>query len=569
MPSTANKDKNQSDSNRPSPNPTTSSRPNTRNDTKRNGGAAILEDNQDINDALEGRKFLEKHSLLCPPGEPPTHDSLSTCLHQISAMASVPKPVLNAIRAVAFLLEEMEETRINETVKEAFDSQITEFTSDMKLLIEDAKEKIDTHLKSSEERINQMLSDAAQTKQAQPTTYATALINPPPHANPKIAAREGIKARQFLLEGIKDTKFSHLDTFQLKSELNKILTEMGSDKGKIRSANNLRNSAVLIELDSDEATAWFQKAENRSNFCCKIGPNVASRTRIHNLIAFNVPLTISPEEIGHQQEICEANNMEKETITTMRWAKPINRRSPNQRTAHLIITFSNADTANRAITDGLYICNRRCHVEKVKREPTRCLKCQGWNHYARDCLEKEDKCGNCARNHRTGSCPTPHATRCVSCKTDDHASWSRECPTFTKKCNEFDSRNPENALQYIPTADPWTWTTSEKEKQAPQTAQAPAVKPSKNGERTQPSKKTHHDQRKHDTYIPSSNAYTPNCDTYIPNYDAQRKAGPSIFTNNWGNHIPSDLLNFEPFTQQTIDNMNDEVTNRTTNPSHT
>ena len=42
----------------------------------------------------------------------------------------------------------------------------------------------------------------------------------------------------------------------------------------------------------------------------------------------------------------------------MRWAKPIHRRALTQRTAHLILTFNSADVANRAITNGIYICNR-------------------------------------------------------------------------------------------------------------------------------------------------------------------------------------------------------------------
>ena len=66
-------------------------------------------------------------------------------------MAGLQKPAINAIRSVAFLLDEMEEMCINETVKEAFDSQITEFTSDMKLLVEEEKEKINEHLKATED----------------------------------------------------------------------------------------------------------------------------------------------------------------------------------------------------------------------------------------------------------------------------------------------------------------------------------------------------------------------------------------------------------------------------------
>jgi hypothetical protein len=97
------------------------------------------EPQQDIND-----------ELLCPVGEPLNHFSIATCLHQISAMAGVYKPAINAIRSVAFLLGEMEEMQINGIFKDAFDTQIRELTSDMAMLIEDAKEKLNTHFKDME-----------------------------------------------------------------------------------------------------------------------------------------------------------------------------------------------------------------------------------------------------------------------------------------------------------------------------------------------------------------------------------------------------------------------------------
>ena len=194
----------------------------------------------------------------------------------------------------------------------------------------------------------------------------------------------------------------------------------------------------------------------------------------------------------------------------LKWAKPVNRRSPEQRTAHLILTFSNANAANRAITDGLTICNRRCHVEKVKREPTRCLKCQGWNHFTKDCLEKEDRCSNCTENHRTSDCSTPQKRHCVSCKTDNHASWSRDCPTFVKKANDYNIRNPENALQYIPTTDPWTWTSKDKQPDSATPTSTPTTQAADipNPKNAQPApKKATTNTRKYDTYIPDYNRH--------------------------------------------------------------
>ena len=283
-------------------------------------------------------------------------------------------------------------------------------------------------------------------------------------------------------------------------------------------------------MDTDDATTWMMSQENRSKLCSRIGPSVVFRSRVHNLIAFNVPLGIDPENKDHRLEICEANSLEAETITAMRWVKPIQRRSPEQRTAHLFLTFSNVDAANRAITNGLHICNRRCHLERVKREPTRCLKCQGWNHFATDCPEDDEKCGNCTKNHRTNECPTPEARCCISCNSNEHASWSRECPTFVRKQNEFNSRNPENTLQYIPTAEPWTWTTNtETTIQPPPPA---ANKPyHSNQDKRIPTRKSQAPARKVDSYVPRApriDSYIPRPrgDSYVPSYDRTGKRRP-------------------------------------------
>ena len=134
----------------------------------------------------------------------------------------------------------------------------------------------------------------------------------------------------------------------------------------------------------------------------------------------------------------------------VRWAKPINRRSPHERSAHIILSVSSPEAANRLIANGIIICRKKCYVKKIKKEPTRCLKCQGWNHMARDCTEPEDTCSNYMKAYRTTTCPHPHSKWCVSCKTGKHASWSRECPAFLKRTHEFKKRNLENKLPFFP-----------------------------------------------------------------------------------------------------------------------
>lgn len=135
------------------------------------------------------------------------------------AMAGIPKIATNAICTVAFLLEELEDTQINIAFKEAFNSQITELSSDMKLLIKDAKEKINDYIKLSENHSNRTPTQPSGLQGQNTMMYTSVVINPPAHTNPKLATKEGIKARQFLIKGIKESKLSHLDNLQLKSEL--------------------------------------------------------------------------------------------------------------------------------------------------------------------------------------------------------------------------------------------------------------------------------------------------------------------------------------------------------------
>ena len=502
-PSVKDKDKDKGDHG------TANTRPNTR---KRNGSLSTLDELQDIKTALDGRKYLERHLLLCPPGEPTSHGTLSTCLHQISAMAGLTKQAINAIRSTALLLQELEENTINETVKNAFDSQITEFTSDMKLLIEDVNEKIDNHLKTA-------LSQAAHNATPQPPanqgpngditpTYASVLANPPPNVNPKLAAREGIRARQFLITGIKESAFGQYDPQKLKVELSKIARETGLVKGKIRSLFPQSDGNYLIEVDSDYAAAWFTNDSNRADFCNILGEGVKFKPRTFNVIAFNVPLTIDPLDDKHKEEINEVNDLEDNAISALRWAKPINRRSEQQRSAHLILSFPAPEAANRAISNGIIICNKKCHVERIKKEPIRCLKCQGWNHMARDCSATNDRCSNCAGDHKTTACLEPHKKGCVSCNSLNHSSWSRECPTFLRKVDEFNSRNPENLLPLFPTADPWTWSTGNANSNPHQ--HRPNSTPRENSNRAGKQRATtpRDNERNYGSYIPGLERWT-------------------------------------------------------------
>jgi len=175
-------------------------RPLTRHKTRRTGTVITsLSTSENICDVVGARSYLKERLLLCPLGEPASHASLSSCLHQVSKMSGIGSSVASAVCSVTLHPEKLKETAINKTVRDTVISQLNELTLN-KTLITDIKDKIDTHM--------QKFSTGAQTGTAtlQPSygtrTYAEALVNPPSHANPRLAAREAIRARQFMLEGL-------------------------------------------------------------------------------------------------------------------------------------------------------------------------------------------------------------------------------------------------------------------------------------------------------------------------------------------------------------------------------
>ena len=65
-------------------------------------------------------------------------------------MPGLQKLMINVILLVAFLLEQMNVKQINETLREALDSQL------MEIIMKDVKKKIDEHVKTTKECLGRM-----------------------------------------------------------------------------------------------------------------------------------------------------------------------------------------------------------------------------------------------------------------------------------------------------------------------------------------------------------------------------------------------------------------------------
>ncbi|KIK38841.1 hypothetical protein CY34DRAFT_90288, partial [Suillus luteus UH-Slu-Lm8-n1] len=133
-------------------------------------------------------------------------------------------------------------------------------------------------------------------------------------------------------------------------------------------------------------------------------------------------------------------------------------------TAHIALSLSSKTLANQIICHGITIEGKKVYGHKLLPEPTRCLKCHIFDsgHIAAECQQEHDTYGTCREKHCTPECKEedPSTYHCVNCKTTGHATWSRECPTFTAKWEAYKRRNNKAQYIYFPTEDLLIWETN-------------------------------------------------------------------------------------------------------------
>jgi hypothetical protein len=443
-----------------------------RGKTRAAGAVEPDEEEQEIADSEKGRSYLEEKLLLVPEGAPTTLGALATTLFQIAAMPGVGLPAINAIRAVAFLIRDVELGAIAEDIRDIANSQFNEMASDLKEFTDGLKKKVTEELEKKtavlERKTAELVEVVEKAGSIGSAPYRDALTRAvagaPMDTNPRLAAKESIRQRQSLIDLPKESSLRDCANTVLVGKFSEAMGKATAQKHKIRSALKLQNGGILVEMVTDEGAAWLASKTNAEAFLQELGESEASfKLRSYNVIAYFVPLNLDTNNEKDRREIEETNNVPKGVLTKIRWIKPPMRRQPDQRFAHIIITFSDAETANRAIVNGLSICHKRVSVAKCRKEPIRCLKCQGWDHVASECVvaKEVNVCGTCgARDHWTSKCNQQGVTYCTSCRTDDHTSWNRGCPTFLRKIDELNARDPANDIPFFPAKETWTWSQS-------------------------------------------------------------------------------------------------------------
>ena len=267
------------------------------------------------------------------------------------------------------------------------------------------------------------------------------------------------KARQVLVDSAKGED-NYWNIYEIKEKAEAALANMTPappEGTSIQEAIKLRNGSMILQFTTKEAAEWLRTPANEATFTKKFDPGATIRERVHPIMVPRIPITFDPNNAAHLREAEEVNRLPNGTIKKARWIKPEYRRTPGQACAHAIFTITSVAAANILLKDGIYINNARTFPKKLKFEPKQCMKCRKWGHFAANCRAETDTCGTCGGQHRTSEC-TADKKYCVSCRTDAHSSWDRNCPEFIRKCVEYNNFHPENNLIYFPTDEDWTMT---------------------------------------------------------------------------------------------------------------
>ncbi|EDR03629.1 uncharacterized protein LACBIDRAFT_331331 [Laccaria bicolor S238N-H82] len=231
-----------------------------RGKTRATGAVDLDEDEQEIGDSEKGRSYLEEKLLLVPSGAPLTLGTLATTLHQIAALPGVTLPVINAVRAVAFLLREVELGAVAEDIRDIANAQFNDMTTDLREFTEGLRVKVMEELEKKTEVLKERTVELAEVveKAAQQAGNAAnspyrdalhrGLSGAPMDANPRLAAKENIRQRQSLVDIPQESSLRNCANLVLVGKFSEAMGKATEQKHKVRSALKLQNGGILVEM---------------------------------------------------------------------------------------------------------------------------------------------------------------------------------------------------------------------------------------------------------------------------------------------------------------------------------
>ncbi|PPR05017.1 hypothetical protein CVT24_010210 [Panaeolus cyanescens] len=359
---------------------------------------------------------------------------------------------------------------VKATVREQCDKVIlvtTETNSNVASLANETLQVSSTVRKSAEDVARTYCMVAA-------APAATHIASPHFVQRPQVLNKQDKFDRQIMLKLNEDNPLLSPDLSdddvvrQVQEALGSLDTDRTHDTSLVSaSRKSPRKDTVLLELKSRLTATWIRGEDRTIALATRLGAVVQDRT--YQVMVRRIPLTFD-EEIRSPEapaRIADENKLDPSVVKSVRWIKPAERRSEDQRSAYAMISLTTPQAANCLIRDGVFLNEKHWHRPAVRstKDAPRCLKCQHYGHLAKDCPNAET-CGTCGAAHPTRGCKKLSTPWCVSCKSNNHSSWDRECPVFIAESRKL-VRNNENDYIYFPTEEPWTWALKSNSGAAP------------------------------------------------------------------------------------------------------
>jgi hypothetical protein len=100
------------------------------------------------------------------------------------------------------------------------------------------------------------------------------------------------------------------------------------------------------------------------------------------------------------------------------------------------VQFSNEQSMNKVINDGLLLWYNKFKVEKYIQpiKPIQCFNCQKFGHFSAKCEVKTSICVKCGGTHKLADCQSDQI-KCANCK-ENHTSSYAGCKIFQKQVKE-------------------------------------------------------------------------------------------------------------------------------------
>ncbi|KAI6034483.1 hypothetical protein PISMIDRAFT_123481, partial [Pisolithus microcarpus 441] len=278
-----------------------------------------------VSDHASGLCYLHKREMI-PMGTEATIDRLSTALHLIAQLPSVPASALDGIRAVAFLLEKIGTSNLINEIQNTLCPSLSE------MLTNHVIAAISPHIASLQDSTIKLSSAPAPRALTGDNTDDHINGNPLSAELPELVANQAeTRTRQVLFTPSPTQTFytKETDPNSIATDilaLTSTLQDENSPYVKIKSATCLNNGNLLLELSSTGAANWIRSDPVRKVLSESLGINAVVKTQTFPLVIPFFPTVHDLADPTFLRELETENDIPANALYSARWVKHPDRR---------------------------------------------------------------------------------------------------------------------------------------------------------------------------------------------------------------------------------------------------